>query len=200
MDNTPEQFFTDIFKCDSCTQAIAPADPRIRCLICRNYDLCANCAIGERFTGEHLASHQTQVYKESGGIAGHLPVLSRNMIMYTGTPSPPGRSTRYSSGHDPHQGNTPHPNAAYPANTRGPPPLPTRPRPEVRASNNPPIAENQWQPFFFADMNPTPTFVTLCNDIFTYLDSSNSGFLTPETYSRFLDDQGYLPNENVCAS
>jgi hypothetical protein len=189
MDNAAQQI-PDIFKCDSCTQAIAPADPRIRCLICRNYDLCANCAIGERFTGGHLASHQTQVYKESGGIDGHLPVLSRNTIKYTVSPSP--------SGHDPRQTNTPQPNPMHPANSRSPPPLPTRPRP-VRASNNPPASEYQWQPFFLADMSPTPTFVTLCNDIFTYLDSSNSGFLTPETYSRFLDDQGYLLSDNPCA-
>lgn len=196
MDNTEQELFTDLFKCNSCTHAITPADPRIQCLICRNYDLCTNCAIGERFTGRHLASHQTQVYKESGCIDGHPPVLSRNMIMYP--PSSP-TSTRHPSGHDPHQTNTPQPSVAYPANSDGPPPLPARPRPDVRASNNPPVSGYQWQPFFL-DMGPTPTFVTLSNDIFTYLDSSNSGFLTPETYSRFLDDQGYLPNENIWKS
>lgn len=189
MDISAQPIARDPFKCDSCTEAIAPADPRIRCLICRNYDLCANCAIGERFTDGHLVSHQTQVYKESGGIDGRSPVLSRNSIVYAAPPPQP----EYLPSHDPHQTQ----NTVPPVNSRGPPPLPARPRPGVRPSNN--VSEYQWQPFFLTDMSPTPTFVTLCNDIFTYLDSSNLGFLTPETYSRFLDDQGYLPNENVCA-
>ncbi|KAK0245426.1 hypothetical protein EDD85DRAFT_943853 [Armillaria nabsnona] len=34
------------------------------------------------------------------------------------------------------------------------------------------------------------------NAIFTYIDPSYTGYLTPEGYSRFLDDQGYLLHEN----
>ncbi|KAG6852975.1 hypothetical protein C0991_007786 [Blastosporella zonata] len=35
------------------------------------------------------------------------------------------------------------------------------------------------------------------NDIFSYLDPQNTGVLLPETFSRFLDDMGYLPHENA---
>lgn len=47
-------------------------------------------------------------------------------------------------------------------------------------------------------MSPTPVFVTLLNDIFTHLDPSNMAYLTPEVFSRFEDDMGYLPHENAC--
>jgi hypothetical protein len=195
-DNALQGSYGEFFNCNSCTQPIVPTDPRIKCLICGDYNLCARCAIGERFTDEHLKSHQIQVYKESGGIVGHLPILSGNMIFYS---EPPSSSWPHSSGHN--RNSVPPPDiTAYPASNRGPPPLPPRPRPNVGVANNPLVSESHWQPFFLADMSPTTTFVTLSNDIFAYLDSSNSGVLTPETYSRFLDDQGYLPHENVCAS
>ncbi|KAG5649398.1 hypothetical protein H0H81_004109 [Sphagnurus paluster] len=46
-------------------------------------------------------------------------------------------------------------------------------------------------------MSPTPVYVSLMNDIFSYLDPTNTGNLVPETYSRFLDDMGYLPHQNA---
>jgi len=198
MDYVTQQPRTDVSMCNSCTQTIAPSDPRIRCLICHNYDLCANCAIGERFSRGHLMTHQTQVYKESGEIDGHLPVLSGNVIVYAGATSPSGPSTPYSSNYE--QTSAVQPSAGHPASRRSPPPLPARPRPNVRTSSIPPVSEFQWQPFFLEDTSPTPSFITLFDDIFTHLDSSHSGLITPEAYSRFLDDQEYLPHENVCTS
>ncbi|KAG6816630.1 hypothetical protein H0H87_004477 [Tephrocybe sp. NHM501043] len=38
------------------------------------------------------------------------------------------------------------------------------------------------------------------NDIFSHLDPQNMGLLLPETFSRFLDDMGYLPHENAWKS
>ncbi|KAF8217716.1 hypothetical protein K438DRAFT_1795525 [Mycena galopus ATCC 62051] len=58
----------------------------------------------------------------------------------------------------------------------------------------PPIA---WGPFFDADMSPTPVFMELINAIFTYLDTQRTGNLTPEVYSRFLINQGYVGNQNI---
>ncbi|KAJ7634004.1 hypothetical protein B0H17DRAFT_1217390, partial [Mycena rosella] len=54
------------FGCDACAHPIAPSDPRIRCLECPEYDLCAACALGERFTGAHSPAHRTRVFKMSG--------------------------------------------------------------------------------------------------------------------------------------
>ncbi|KAG5715865.1 hypothetical protein E4T56_gene6694, partial [Termitomyces sp. T112] len=53
-----------------------------------------------------------------------------------------------------------------------------------------------WEPFFLPDMTPTLTYTALANEIFTYLDPQNVGILIPEALSRFLDDMGYLPDEN----
>lgn len=177
------------FNCDSCGQPIAPSNPRIHCQICRDYDLCANCALGDRFNNQHLASHQVQLYKQSGGANGEQAILSQNTITfaqpppYAPSPSFPGPST-FSNGH---------------GLSSPPPPLPPR-RPGFVSGNGAPprMVDQRWQPFFLPDMTPTPTFTTLLNDIFSYLDSSNSGYLVPEAYSRFLDDLGYVGQENSC--
>lgn len=167
------------FNCDSCSQGIAPTSPRIHCLVCNDHDMCANCAIGGRFTKGHLPSHQLQVFAESGGGSnGHFPTPSQISITYP-LPSAPIQAPQ--------------------------PPLPSRVG--LGPTNAPPyhtpspaVTEQRWQLFFYADMSPTPTFVTLLNDIFTYLDTSNSGYLIPEAYSRFEDDMGCLPHENTCKS
>ncbi|KAF8968396.1 hypothetical protein BDZ97DRAFT_433192 [Flammula alnicola] len=165
------------FNCDSCRQNIAPTNPRIHCLVCPDYDLCANCGLGERFTHPHLGLHQTQIFKHSGG-GNQVPLLATNYA------TPPSTSSQ--------------PLANTPQN--GPPPLPPRRASVLGPISTPPLADQGgagWQPFFFPDMTPSPTFVTLMNDIFTYLDPTNNGNLVPETFSRFLDDMGYLPHENA---
>jgi hypothetical protein len=55
-----------------------------------------------------------------------------------------------------------------------------------------------WGPFFAADATPTPVFSHLVDAIFTYLDKQSTGCLTPEVYSRFLINQGYVGQENAC--
>ena len=167
----------NFFKCSSCIRQIAPTDPRVRCLICREYDLCANCAIGGRFTNGHVFSHKTQVYNESGGgNEGRAPVLSENTIFYPQLPVPSVPSSTHNQG-----------------NNHAPPPLPPRTGSTSTSPNS-----SRWKLFFYPDMNPTPTFTTLLGDIFSRLDPTNSGYLVPEVYSRFLDDLDYLPHENAC--
>ncbi|KAG5647803.1 hypothetical protein DXG03_007725 [Asterophora parasitica] len=173
------------FLCDACSQGIAATNPRIHCLSCPNYDLCANCAIGERFTQTHLASHQTQVFAQSGGVSS-APVLSSFAITYTGPSNPPPT------------------NQPPPVPPRGPaPPLPPRgvngsaSRAAPSPPTNPSPTGTGWQAFFYPDGSPTLTYTNLMNDIFSYLDPSNTGNLLPETFSRFLDDMGYQPHENA---
>ncbi len=55
-----------------------------------------------------------------------------------------------------------------------------------------------WGPLFDDYMEVTAVGDLFFNAIFTYLDPSYTGYLTPEAYSHFLDDQGYLLHENVC--
>lgn len=57
-----------------------------------------------------------------------------------------------------------------------------------------------WGPLFDDYMNVTAVGDVFFNTIFTFLDPSYTGYLTPEAYSRFLDDQGYLLHENVWKS
>ncbi|KAJ7739433.1 hypothetical protein DFH07DRAFT_983623 [Mycena maculata] len=54
-----------------------------------------------------------------------------------------------------------------------------------------------WGHFFAEDMSPTPVFTHLMDAIFTYLDTKCAGTLTPEIYSRFLINQGYVRQENT---
>ncbi|KAF9467470.1 hypothetical protein BDZ94DRAFT_1040999 [Collybia nuda] len=171
---------TQNFNCDSCSQGIAPISPRIHCFVCRDHDLCANCAISGRFTKGHLPSHQVQAFSESGNSNGHQPVLSQILITYRLPPTP-----AQGPQNDNHNPPPPLPPRSVPTN----PPYPHTPGPA-------PI-EQPWQIFVHADMSPTPVCVTLLNDIFTYLDPSNTGYLRPEVYSRFEDDMGCLPHENT---
>lgn len=73
------------FTCDACKHNIAPTNPRIRCLDCTDYDLCTNCAVGERFTGGHVAAHRTAIWMISGGGA-QVAIPSSTRIVYATAP------------------------------------------------------------------------------------------------------------------
>ncbi|KAJ7461183.1 hypothetical protein FB451DRAFT_1371420 [Mycena latifolia] len=346
------------FTCDGCSRSIAATDPRIHCLDCSDYDLCANCAVGEQFTGDHTAAHRTRVFKTSGG-GGQGPVLSKTAIMYVGdqavkgasavdsealnssslpastpeaaelsnsTALPPGFRPAEPSAPNPeplpaptavpfslhlsslpifNSPTPPAPNASSPAPNFAsqpvsnpsprpasalssprpisaapvssflphrlgaisppppppaasiseitpppppppvptkrismPPPLPARQRPAstvyslpamgVSSHTMPPRDEvytpppepsrtmpprytpaarsapqdvppsaTGWGPFFLADLSPTPIFTTLMRTLFTHLDPRRTGALTPEAYSHFLIDQGYVGQDNT---
>ncbi|KAJ7137511.1 hypothetical protein C8R43DRAFT_1019559 [Mycena crocata] len=165
------------FSCDGCSKSIPATDPRIQCVDCENYDLCSNCAVGERFTGTHTAAHRTRVFKISGG-GRQAAVPSSIAIVYGGGPP-----------------------VATPATNRTsiPPPLPSR---QSNSSGNtstssPTQMVAGWGPFFYADMSPTPVFSQLMHTIMTYLDTGRTGHLVPEAFSKFLDDQGYVGGANV---
>lgn len=151
------------FNCDSCQQLIGHNNPRGHCTICPDYDLCANCLLGERFTNGHTISHQLQIFKQSGG-GGHpvVPASSSAPFPVPGVPTPPV--------------------------------IPQDPPASIRQS----LPTMGWQPFFLNDMSPSPTFLTLMNDLFTYLDSANNGNLEPEALSRITGDMGLPVTEDAC--
>ncbi|KJA20260.1 hypothetical protein HYPSUDRAFT_203961 [Hypholoma sublateritium FD-334 SS-4] len=166
------------FNCDSCKLSIASTNPRVHCLVCADYDLCANCALGERFTTGHVAEHGTQVFKQSGG-------NGQQAIPASTVPTQPALNTPRG-----HPGNPGKPSSV-------PPPLPSRPSNTQRTPNSAGRGSAGWQPWFHPDSSPTDAYITLMNDIFTYLDPTNVGNLVPETFSGFLDDLGYLTHENA---
>ncbi|KAF7359654.1 Oleate hydratase [Mycena venus] len=195
------------FSCDACKTRIGLTDPRIHCLDCADYDLCANCAVGERVAGTHVVAHRTRVFKISGGGAVDA-VPSSAVIVHGEVNNVP----------------TPLPTPVSPSHPSvPPPPLPRRPsgvpthrtsssvstlssvgasaygqqytRP-ASVSSHPPLASG-WGPFFTEDMSPTPAFMQLMTSILTYLDTGRTGHLVPEAYSRFLDDQAYVGEGNV---
>ena len=166
------------FNCDSCRQSIVPTNPRVHCLVCADYDLCANCALGERFTTGHVAGHSTQVFKQSGG--NGQQAIPASTPVQAAPNTPPGNP-----------GGIARPSVV-------PPPLPSRPS-NPQPSNSP-GSGSAWQPWFHPDSSPTDAYTTLMNDIFTYLDPTNVGNLVPETLSGFLDDMGYLAHDNACTS
>ncbi|KAI9734820.1 MAG: hypothetical protein M1834_001898 [Cirrosporium novae-zelandiae] len=107
-----------------------------------------------------------------------------------------------------------HPTSLYRTSGYSRPPPPPPPLPPRRVSTGPAIAQNaqqpgpsspqasgstrpQWMPLFNPNTMPTSTFMVLMEAIFTHLDTSRTGHLRPETYSAFLDVQGYDLQQNV---
>ncbi|PBL01441.1 hypothetical protein ARMGADRAFT_426443 [Armillaria gallica] len=68
---------------DSCFQAILPSKPRVHCLSRLDYDLYADCALSERFTGQYDSSHRTRIDRFSGG--GDLPPSLSETVSLTYT-------------------------------------------------------------------------------------------------------------------
>ncbi|THV03380.1 hypothetical protein K435DRAFT_835946 [Dendrothele bispora CBS 962.96] len=79
------------------------------------------------------------------------------------------------------------------------PPLPAAFQPDVRHDTTP-RAGSGWTALFMSDMTPTTNFLKLLNAIFSSLDNQCTGYLTPEVYSRFLDDLGYEDESNIWKS
>ncbi|KAJ7641931.1 hypothetical protein FB45DRAFT_1054312 [Roridomyces roridus] len=75
------------YNCDGCMQGIPSTRPRVHCLTCVDHDLCANCALGERFVGGHTPAHPTQVFLIAGD-STVAPVASKVSISYGGAPPP----------------------------------------------------------------------------------------------------------------
>lgn len=192
------------YNCDACRTSIPPLNPRVHCLdpACPDYDLCANCALGERATPPHAPGHRTKVFRTAGG--GGVAMTEGRWYVHASAAAPP---PTYDYGVTP-----PPQGSVAPV---APPPLPNRRSSSTANANARSLSQGQgqsqgpisptqsspltgWQPFFNADSSPSPMFITLMNDIFTYLDPTNLGNLVPETFSRFLDDMGYLPHENAC--
>ena len=177
------------FSCNSCKISIGPACPRIRCLVCHDFHLCANCAIGENLPYGHLGWHAIELYKESGYSSGDSAVLSQVTISYT------SRNSRLSQ-----------PVNLKSLQIRCSPPSPVLSSSDITSliptkavhQQDIPLSSSGWGPFFLPDMTPTLTYTSLANEIFTYLDPQNVGILVPEALSRFLDDMGYLSDENYC--
>lgn len=156
------------FTCDSCSQPIPPTDPRGRCTTCPDYDLCAKCLLGERVTNGHNIDHPVQVFKQSGG-EGHPSLLASRVA------------------------------GLQPSSSSSMPHAPTSQLPiQDTFLRQAPQTTSGWHPFFRDDMSPTPTFVTLMNDLFTYLDPANNGNLEPEVLSQLSDDMGVPIKENGC--
>ncbi|KAJ6564744.1 hypothetical protein B0H19DRAFT_1068263 [Mycena capillaripes] len=82
--------------CDVCGTGIPAQHPRVGCLICPDYDLCAVCALGrDHFAGEHTSAHSTAIFLTSGG-RNRPPVISQTGISY-GPNSPSTLNTRLQS-------------------------------------------------------------------------------------------------------
>ncbi|KAJ6520716.1 hypothetical protein DFH09DRAFT_1193920 [Mycena vulgaris] len=121
------------FSCDGCSRSIASSAPRIHCLDCADYDLCADCAVGEQFTHTHDATHRTRVFKMSGG-GRQEPVVSVTVIVYAGAqpanPIPPPPAIPMAAPAPPPASPSPSPSPPLPPvphRVSMPPPLPQRP-------------------------------------------------------------------------
>ncbi|KAJ7137535.1 hypothetical protein C8R43DRAFT_1202715 [Mycena crocata] len=171
------------FSCDGCSKNIPPNNPRVRCVDCEDYDMCTNCAIGERFSGAHTVAHRTRIFKISGG-GRQVSIPCSTAIVYGSDGAPSIAATVPEPVYNP------------------PPPLPPRQANSSldNANIHPTLMATGWGPFFNADMSPTPVFSTLMYAIMNYLDTGHTGHLVPEAFSKFLDDQGYPLDGNTWKS
>ncbi|KAJ6580405.1 hypothetical protein DFH09DRAFT_1360534 [Mycena vulgaris] len=197
------------FLCDACGQAIPGVSPRVHCLACPDHDLCATCALGERFGGQHTAAHATTVYRVSGD-ATVQPLLSQASISYTRSTNagatPSANFHQFSStagttlGGSVSEGGTASTvssaGSTYPSHNFGAPPASVS-LGGTAASVQP---SHGWTPFFDTEMNPTSIFIAVMGALFAQRDRAGTGFLAPEVYSRLLDDMGYPVEENVWKS
>ncbi|KAK7030208.1 ZZ-type domain-containing protein [Favolaschia claudopus] len=186
------------FQCDACRQPIPTSSSRVHCLTCPDFDLCASCALGERFgAGSHMSSHPTEIYRISGDVTV-APVRSTASIVYidasstSGGMGPAGTTAggtmKYQAPNVAHTGiKTPG------ATTVGGTAAGGTTSPNTTTS---PSSPGGWSAFFYADMNPTPIYTDLMNAIFNHLDTARTGLLPPEKYSQLLDDMGYALHEN----
>ncbi|KAJ7164248.1 hypothetical protein C8R46DRAFT_309969 [Mycena filopes] len=207
------------FNCDVCKGKIHIDNPRIHCLECADYDLCANCAVAQRFNGTHELAHRTQVLKISGG-GVHPAVPSTTVIVHGGAAAaalPSETSTTaieagvstlsvgVSAYTMPPRDSTPPQlpprTPSQPAPSAYQPPAPNPPAHSPPPPVAPPIeAATGWGPFFRDDMSPTPAFTQLMSSILTHLDTGRTGYLVPEAFSTFLDDQAYPLEGNTWKS
>ncbi|CAK5275011.1 unnamed protein product [Mycena citricolor] len=78
----PQTTAASSFACHACGTPIPDPLPRVRCLVCPPpfLDLCANCALGERFPagGSHERIHAVEVLRVSGGSVKGSGVLHFN--------------------------------------------------------------------------------------------------------------------------
>ncbi|KAF8189170.1 hypothetical protein K438DRAFT_1833076 [Mycena galopus ATCC 62051] len=199
------------FGCNACQRPIPSVDPRINCLDCVEYDLCAKCAVAKRFTHGHTAVHRTRVFRMSGGGA-QAPVASSIAIVYPAEQTPianvSSAPSRRPTALDTF---TRQPRLARMRTSTMSAVAVSAPRDEAYSSPPPSYSTTPgegrapapaqiptgWGPFFAEDMSPTPVFLYLIDAIFKYLDMGRSGYLIPEAYSRFLVDQGYVGRENI---
>jgi len=75
-------------------------------------------------------------------------------------------------------------------------PLPMSPVQETMDSLYP--TPPHWEPLFNSSYTQTPIFISLMSVIFSHLDPKHTGFLPPESYSSFLEMEGYKTPENIC--
>lgn len=189
------------FYCDSCKQAILPDHPRIHCLICYNYDLCASCGLGEQYSGNHVAAHHALIYKCSGSYdESPVPATPVNYVnVASGAVVQPAQVVPA------HDAVSPVPTAsATPGRDflTGDLDSTTLFQDMSLSSGKASTIANRgkWAPFFLPDTTPTETFKDLVDNIFQYLDSAQKGYIKPETLSRFEEDLSHVGKDNICIS
>ena len=80
----------------------------------------------------------------------------------------------------------------------------TPPRPAPQQSQAPPPQQQRqqqklyWSPLFYPDGSPQPIFEAFMDAFFTAMDKRNTGTITPEQYSEFMDVQKFLTEHNIC--
>jgi hypothetical protein len=214
---------SDLYGCTSCSEKIPNTKARILCNRCLNYHLCSNCYVIKDYAKPHVDSHPTSIITKSGFFvpgAPPVPPKPAPALPPRVAPAPSIKDTVEIPTADwgllwnimkaPLQKKAPKKEDITPieikdvtgvgyANGLSLPPSPPK---SINLLDDaaPPMypMPTAWEPLFAADSTPTPVFISLMSTIFSHLDPNRTGYISPETYSDFLDAQGYQWNANVC--
>lgn len=192
-----------VYHCGSCAAPISPTNARFHCQECPNFDLCTNCSAIGRVGGVHAVTHRTVLIPQSGYAvqsSGQQPSYSQLPV---GSPLPTAHTQSPQPTYPPPPPAYPPPPTAYPT----PSPQPhgyQQPGAQGQYAGAQPAqaqaAFSGWPALFTSDGAPTTCFTTLMQELFSRLDPSRTGRLTPEAYSQFLDAQGQPLAANSCES
>jgi hypothetical protein len=68
--------------CHSCETAFSFNRARVHCLVCPDYNSCADCHVTESVSGTHHTEHDYEVYRQGGRVLARSKSIGREGISY----------------------------------------------------------------------------------------------------------------------
>ncbi|KAL4819518.1 hypothetical protein BDW67DRAFT_154763 [Aspergillus spinulosporus] len=212
-----------LYKCTSCNEVIQSTRPRLSCASCTpRMTLCANCYVVGIYPSQHQddESHSISMHIQSGFLPVPPPpppriqLVSRSLSVYAPPRRRPIPTTNTYSDVPPQMPPRPtksekeirsevedlerRPPTSLPPAVVDPEQqqqIPDQVPPEY--SEIPLPTARGWTPLLTEEMKPAPSFIRMMEELFRHLDPQNTGFLSPELYSQYIEACGAPTNHNI---